>query len=202
MLPYIQLLQGYSATRGGKRWLRWGRILSPNRDHQEPHVSKSSRLILEPAYYYRFTQFVGYPWCPTFLFYFYFFMERLRFISISWNVCIALLSRYNQASFSSTSSSCSFSSIIFVFYSLLFVFLSSVCSVLLSGLLQALALMLFLYVKGRKSLPSAVSCGFLCLFLDWFHGFIILFCLLLLTQKTLHLTHCITYLSLLIDGSG
>lgn len=133
ILPYIQLLQGYSGTQGGQRWLRWGgRILSPNSDHQEPQVSKRSRFILEPAYYYRFTQFVGYLWCSSFLFYFYFFMESLRFISISWNGCIALLPGCNQVSFSSTSSSCPFSSIIFVFFSLLAFFLSVQCCYLVS----------------------------------------------------------------------
>lgn len=157
-----------------------GRILSPNSDHQEPQVSKKSRFILQPAYYYRFTQFVGYPWCSSFLF--YFFMESLRFICISQNGCIAVLPGCNKSSFSSTSSPCPFSSIIFVFLFSLVCFLFSVCSMLLSSLQQALALILFLYVKGRKSLPSAVRYSFLCLLLDLFHGFNILLCLLLLTE--------------------
>lgn len=49
-----------------------------------------------------------------------------------------------------------------------------VCSMLLSSLCQVLSWTLFLSVKGGKSLPSAISCGYLCL-LDWSHGFIYCF---------------------------
>lgn len=101
-------------------------------------------------------------------------MESFRFISITWNGCTAVLLGCYQAISRSTSAFCWLSWIAFGLSSLSLCLFFLVCSMLLSSLYQVLSSTLFLSVKGGKSLPSAISCGYLCL-LDWSHGFIYCF---------------------------